>query len=79
MIICGKTIAKQIEIRIAQAISHLTHRKPGLAFILVGDHPASQAYVKMKKRNALRSESPLSIGCFPLRFLKKSSSKKFMR
>ena len=50
MIIDGIAIAKSIEDRITHAIRHLKSRPPGLAFILVGEHPASRAYVRMKKK-----------------------------
>ncbi len=50
MIIDGTAIAKQIESQVQKAISHLTHRRPGLAFIIVGENPASQSYVRMKKK-----------------------------
>jgi methylenetetrahydrofolate dehydrogenase (NADP+)/methenyltetrahydrofolate cyclohydrolase len=50
LIIDGTAIAKKIQDQITQAISHLKHRPPGLAFILVGDNPASQTYVRMKKK-----------------------------
>lgn len=49
-LIDGTAIAKNIESTIAEAIRHLKGRAPGLAFILVGDHPASSAYVRMKKK-----------------------------
>ncbi len=49
MIIDGAKIAETIETRVAEAIRH-THRPPGLAFILVGDNPASQTYIRMKKK-----------------------------
>ena len=50
MLLDGTVVARQIEERIAQAISRLSHRKPGLAFVLVGDHPASRSYIGMKKK-----------------------------
>ncbi len=50
MLIDGTAIAKGIENTIAHAIAQLKTRRPGLAFILVGDHPASRAYVRMKKK-----------------------------
>jgi methylenetetrahydrofolate dehydrogenase (NADP+) / methenyltetrahydrofolate cyclohydrolase len=50
MLIDGTAVAKSIEDRIAYAIRQLKGRPPGLAFILVGDHPASRAYVRMKKK-----------------------------
>jgi methylenetetrahydrofolate dehydrogenase (NADP+)/methenyltetrahydrofolate cyclohydrolase len=49
MIIDGTAIAKKIEAQIADATRHLS-RKPGLAFLLVGNHPASRSYIKMKKK-----------------------------
>ena len=49
-LIDGTVIAKKIQEQIAHAISHLSHRKPGLAFILVGDNPSSQTYIRMKKK-----------------------------
>ena len=49
-LIDGSSIAQQIQQQIAEAISRLTHRKPGLAFILVGNNSASQAYIRMKKK-----------------------------
>jgi len=48
-IIDGTAIAKKIQEQIAQAISPLS-RKPGLAFFLVGNDPASQTYIRMKKK-----------------------------
>jgi methylenetetrahydrofolate dehydrogenase (NADP+)/methenyltetrahydrofolate cyclohydrolase len=50
MIIDGAAIAQKIQAQVAHAIAHLKHRRPGLAFILVGDNPASQTYVRMKKK-----------------------------
>jgi methylenetetrahydrofolate dehydrogenase (NADP+) / methenyltetrahydrofolate cyclohydrolase len=49
-IIDGTLIAKSIEVKISRAISSLSHRPPGLAFILVGDASASRTYVQMKKK-----------------------------
>lgn len=49
-LIDGTAIAQEIQDKIAGTISQLTHRKPGLAFILVGNNPASQSYIRMKKR-----------------------------
>lgn len=49
-IINGKKIALEIQAEIANAVLHLHTRKPGLAFILVGDNPASQTYVRAKKK-----------------------------
>lgn len=50
LVIDGAKIANEIEKKIKQAISHLTHRHPGLAFVMVGDNPASKTYIQMKKK-----------------------------
>jgi methylenetetrahydrofolate dehydrogenase (NADP+)/methenyltetrahydrofolate cyclohydrolase len=50
-IIDGKKIAESIRLEIKEATQRLKAEKglvPGLAFILVGENPASQAYVSMK-------------------------------
>ncbi len=49
-LIDGKKIAHDIQTSIAHQVSALKGRKPGLAFILVGDNPASQTYVRSKKK-----------------------------
>ncbi len=49
-LIDGKQIAADIRSVLKEEISKLTGRKPGLAFILVGDDPASMAYVRMKEK-----------------------------
>ncbi len=50
-IIDGKSLAEKIRSQIAQEISQLKAKGvyPGLTFILVGENPASQIYVKNKK------------------------------
>jgi methylenetetrahydrofolate dehydrogenase (NADP+)/methenyltetrahydrofolate cyclohydrolase len=50
MLIDGTAIAHKIQEQIAHAIAHLPHRKPGLAFILVGDQAASKTYIRMKQK-----------------------------
>ncbi len=50
MIIDGAAIAKQIEAQIHTAIGHLKQRRPGLAFLLIGENPASRSYIRMKKK-----------------------------
>jgi methylenetetrahydrofolate dehydrogenase (NADP+)/methenyltetrahydrofolate cyclohydrolase len=50
MLIDGTAIARKIEERLKNAIAGLKGRPPGLAFLLVGDNPASRAYVRMKKK-----------------------------
>ncbi|HSX13723.1 MAG TPA: bifunctional methylenetetrahydrofolate dehydrogenase/methenyltetrahydrofolate cyclohydrolase FolD [Chlamydiales bacterium] len=48
-LIDGKKIALEILHDLEKKIAK-THRKPGLAFILVGENPASQTYVRQKKK-----------------------------
>ena len=51
MIIDGKSIAGQIRTEVKEAATLLKQRRgvvPGLAFVLVGEDPASQAYVRSK-------------------------------
>lgn len=49
-LIDGVSIAKTIQERIKSVVSKLQNRPPGLAFIRIGDNPASQSYIRMKKR-----------------------------
>ena len=52
-ILDGKALAKKIEDNVTNEVAKLkaqTDRTPGLAVILVGQDPASQAYVSMKKK-----------------------------
>lgn len=52
-ILDGKTLSKKIEQSVTKEVTQLrktTGRVPGLAVILVGNDPASQAYVSMKKK-----------------------------
>lgn len=49
----GKQIAKTIREELKKEIILFKDRKPGLAFILVGQDPASQTYVRMKKKACL--------------------------
>ena len=52
-ILDGKALSKKIETEVAASCASLkekTGRVPGLAVILVGNDPASQAYVGMKKK-----------------------------
>ena len=53
MIIDGKAIAKRIRADIANNVESLKQNHdvtPGLAAVLVGENPASQTYVRMKRR-----------------------------
>ncbi|NLJ80359.1 MAG: bifunctional methylenetetrahydrofolate dehydrogenase/methenyltetrahydrofolate cyclohydrolase FolD [Firmicutes bacterium] len=51
-IIDGKAIAGEIRSELALQVKQLVKegRRPGLAVVLVGDNPASEVYVRMKKR-----------------------------
>lgn len=51
-IIDGKAIAAQVRAEVAERAERLTERgaRPGLAAVLVGDHPASRIYVGMKQK-----------------------------
>jgi methylenetetrahydrofolate dehydrogenase (NADP+)/methenyltetrahydrofolate cyclohydrolase len=50
MILNGKLIANQLLESLKEKISTRKTRSPGLAFILVGHHPPSHSYVRMKKK-----------------------------
>ena len=49
-IIDGRKIAGEILKEIEAEVAALGEKKPGLAFILVGDNPASESYVRSKKK-----------------------------
>jgi len=52
-ILDGRALSKKIEEKVKQGVIELkakTSRTPGLAVILVGQDPASAAYVNMKKK-----------------------------
>ncbi len=61
MLIDGKEIAQQIELEVKEKVSRYTKRKPCLAVILVGSHPASLIYVK-RKTEACAKAGILSLG-----------------
>ncbi|MBE9109430.1 bifunctional methylenetetrahydrofolate dehydrogenase/methenyltetrahydrofolate cyclohydrolase FolD [Nodosilinea sp. LEGE 07298] len=53
LLLDGKALANQIQTQLAQEIQSLTeqgYRPPGLAVVMVGDNPASAAYVRNKER-----------------------------
>lgn len=50
MIIDGGAIAQEIQSKIKKEIDYLKGRKPCLAVLLVGDHPASRIYVNRKTK-----------------------------
>lgn len=67
MIIDGKKIAKQIQDEIKSALTQMIGRKPCLAVILVGEHPASRLYIARKTQacmevgiHSLKIELPAS-------------------
>ncbi|MBD1910576.1 MULTISPECIES: bifunctional methylenetetrahydrofolate dehydrogenase/methenyltetrahydrofolate cyclohydrolase FolD [unclassified Leptolyngbya] len=52
-ILNGKALAQKMQAELAQEVQALTeqgHRSPGLAVLMVGDNPASAAYVRNKER-----------------------------
>jgi len=52
-LIDGKSLAKKVQTTVASEVEKLKQEKnivPGLAVILIGDDPASHAYVKMKAK-----------------------------
>ena len=53
MIIDGKKIAEELRIKIKNDIEKIPgHSRPSLTVILIGDHPASQIYVRNKEKFA---------------------------
>ena len=63
-VIDGKEIAQEIEEKVKQEVMELKEKygvTPGLATILVGDHPPSKLYIKLKhwacKRTGIKSEN----------------------
>lgn len=46
----GNIIASQITTSLQKEIAQFSLRKPGLAFIRVGDNPASKVYINLKKK-----------------------------
>jgi methylenetetrahydrofolate dehydrogenase (NADP+)/methenyltetrahydrofolate cyclohydrolase len=53
MILDGTSIASAIQDRLTKAIKNHTQRPPGLAFVLVGQNPASRTYTQMKKKRCM--------------------------
>ncbi|MBE9158140.1 bifunctional methylenetetrahydrofolate dehydrogenase/methenyltetrahydrofolate cyclohydrolase FolD [Nodosilinea sp. LEGE 06152] len=57
LLLDGKALANQIQSQLAQEIKSLAdqgYRPPGLAVVMVGDNPASAAYVRNKERACSR-------------------------
>ena len=65
-LIDGKQIAKEIREKLKTSISQIHGRKPGLAFILIGNDPASKAYVTMKKKGCIEIGIRSEIVALPL-------------
>ncbi len=63
-LIDGKAIAQRINEQTRMAVAELTARgvKPGLAVVIVGDNPASHAYVRSKEKTS-RELSMHSVKC----------------
>lgn len=61
-IIDGKKISQDILEDLKEKISKIGQNKIGIAFVLVGDNPASKTYVKMKKKACQK----LGIQSYPL-------------
>lgn len=55
MIIDGKKIAAEITDAIKKEIDLLSGRSPHLAFLMVGDHPASKSYIRAKKKECAKT------------------------
>ena len=72
MLIDGTSIARKIQDQVAHAIAHLKQRKPSLAFILVGENPASQTYIRMKKKRCEEVGILCLTEFFPLQSLNSS-------
>src|SRR5436190_19150364 len=52
IILDGKAIAARVQEEVAAAVKEIKNRQgvtPGLAAVIVGENPASQMYVKMKR------------------------------
>ena len=76
-IIDGRKIAAEIREEVARAVQALRKRRitPGLAVVLVGDNPASQVYVRMKKRTC----GELGIASFDHDLPKNCSEKRLLQ
>jgi methylenetetrahydrofolate dehydrogenase (NADP+) / methenyltetrahydrofolate cyclohydrolase len=54
MLLNGKQIADQLLALLKEKVSSLQGRKPGIGFLLIGNHPPSHSYVRMKKKACQR-------------------------
>lgn len=54
-ILDGRLVSQHIQKRIIEEMRSLSlERRPGIAFVLVGDNPASQSYIRAKKKNDVK-------------------------
>ena len=76
-IIDGKKTAAAIRLEIAEEVQQLKRRKiqPGLAVVLVGEDPASEVYVRMKKRAC----AELEIQSFDYNLPKNTTEKRLLK
>ncbi len=74
MILDGKKVAEKHRLNIKNTLSKGFYRKPGLAFILIGENPASNAYVKMKVKGC----EEVGIESFLIRFDETISKEKLL-
>jgi methylenetetrahydrofolate dehydrogenase (NADP+)/methenyltetrahydrofolate cyclohydrolase len=65
MLIDGKKIALEIQAEIKSQVEKKQGRKPGLVFILVGDHPASLSYIRGKRKACQETGIHSSVIEFP--------------
>jgi methylenetetrahydrofolate dehydrogenase (NADP+)/methenyltetrahydrofolate cyclohydrolase len=75
-IIDGKKIAEEIRAEVGVEVKKLAKKKiqPGLAVVLVGEDPASQVYVRMKKKTC----ADLGIASFDYDLSKNTSERKLL-
>lgn len=74
-LIDGKKIAQAIRTELKGKIEKIQGRKPGLAFVLIGEDPASQAYVRMKKKGCLE----VGIHSIPIEFPEDISQEELLK
>ena len=75
-IIDGRKIAEEIRAEVGKEVKKLAKKKvqPGLAVVLVGEDPASQVYVRMKKKTC----ADLGIASFDYDLPKNTSERKLL-
>ena len=58
MLLDGKKLAARLKASLKKEVSSI-HKKLRLAVVLVGDDPASRAFIKLKQRFAMQILPPL--------------------